>query len=114
MLQYSAANLEIRIGTTTEIVEDLYIVAEESAVSLECFGTGTLKWTSSTGEAISSDESENIYWSYDQTRDALALVIRNFTSLTTAVYTCMTNLTDAHTNAITVSLLITSCKIILY
>lgn len=83
---------------------------EESYVSLECFGTGTLEWTRSTGEDISSDESENIYQIYNQRRDVLTLVIRNFTSLTTGVYTCMTNLTDAHNNPITASLLITSCK----
>ena len=94
----------------SQTLNELYFAEEESEVTLECFGTGSLKWTSSTGSEIEFDESENIFQLYDPTRDALALTIKNFTSLTTDVYTCMTDLTDAHNNSITVSVLITSCK----
>ena len=91
-------------------VSDLYSVENEARVRLECFGTGSLQWSSSTGLQILSDQSGNIYQTYDHTRDALALVIQNFTSVTIATYTCMSNLTDAHNSPITTSVLITSCK----
>ena len=91
-------------------MNELYFAEKESEITLECFGTGSLEWTSSTGSEIKFDESENIYQSYDPTRDALALTIKNFTSLTTDVYTCMTDLTDIHNNPVTESVLITSCK----
>ena len=91
-------------------VTDLYSVENEARVRLECFGTGSLQWSSSTGLQIPSDQSGNIYQAYDHTRDALALVIQNFTSVTIATYTCMSNLTDAHNSPITTSVLITSCK----
>ena len=91
-------------------VNDLYFVEDESNVRLECYGTGSLQWTSSTGLEIPLASSGNIYQSYDPTRDALSLVIQNFTNITTATYTCMTNLTDAQNNPITVSVLVTSCK----
>ena len=93
-----------------QVVSDLYSVENEAQVRLECLGTGTLQWSSSTGSQIWSDESGNIYQSYDHTRDALTLVIQNFTSVNIATYTCMTNLTDAHNSPITASVLITSCK----
>ena len=92
-------------------ISDLYSVQSEASVRLECRGTGTLQWSSSiTGLQIPSDSSGNVYQAYDHTRDALALVIQNFTSITTATYTCMTNLTEAHNSPITSSILITSCK----
>ena len=92
-------------------ISDLYPVENEISVRLECRGTGTLQWSSSTtGLQIPSDSSSNVHQAYDHTRDALALVIQNFTSITTATYTCMTNLTDAHNSPITTSILITSCK----
>ena len=91
-------------------VSDLYSVENEAHVRLECLGSGTLQWSSSTGLQIQSDGSGNIYQSYDHTRDALTLVIQNFTSVTRATYTCMTNLTNAHNSPITTSVLITSCK----
>ena len=91
-------------------VTDLYSVENEASIRLECFGTGSLQWSSSTGLQIPSDQSGNIYQIYDHTRDALALVIQNFTSVTIATYTCMSNLTDAHNSPITTSVLITSCK----
>ena len=94
----------------SQIVEDLHFAEEESSVRLECFGTGSLKWTNSTGLDISSSDLENIYQSYDPTRDALSLVIMNFTSINSATYTCMTNLNDAHNTPLAVSILITSCK----
>ena len=93
-------------------VNDLYFVEDESGVHLMCFGTGNLEWTSSSGLEIPSGESGNIYQSYDHTRDALTLMIQNFTSTTTATYTCMTDLTDAHNDPITVSVLITTLSLI--
>ena len=91
-------------------VEDLHFAEEESSVRLECFGSGSLKWTSSTGLNISSSDLENIHQSYDPTRDALTLVIMNLTSINSATYTCMTNLNDTHNIPLAVSILITSCK----
>ena len=91
-------------------VNDLYFVKNEARIRLECFGTGNLQWSSSTGLQVLSDTSGNIYQLYDHTRDALTLVIQNFTNIAIATYTCMTNLTDAHNSPITVSILITSCK----
>ena len=92
-------------------ISDLYSVQSEASVRLECRGTGTLQWNSSTGLQIPSDTSSNVHQAYyDHTRDALALVIQNFTSITTATYTCTTTLTDAHNSPITSSILITSCK----
>ena len=90
-------------------VNDLYFIENEARVRLECFGTGNLQWSSSTGLQILSDMSGNIHQSYDHARDALTLVIQNFTSVT-ITYTCMTDLTDAHNSPITVSVLIASCK----
>ena len=92
-------------------VSDLYSVENGARLRLECFGTGNLQWTSSTGLEISSDESGNIYRSYDHTRDALTLVIQNFTNDTIATYTCMTDVTDVNGSPITISVLITSCKL---
>ena len=91
-------------------VSDLYSIENEARVRLECLGSGTLQWSSSTGLQIPSDQSGNIYQTNDHTRDALALVIQNFTSDSIATYTCMTNLTDAHNNPVTATVLITSCK----
>ncbi len=95
-------------------INDLYFVENEASVRLECRGTGNLQWSrsSSTGVnlQIPSDQSNNTYQTYDHTRDALALVIRNFSSITIATYTCTTNLTDAHNSPITTSILITSCE----
>ena len=93
-----------------QLISDLYSVENEARVRLECLGTGTLQWSSSTGSQILSDQSGNIYQTNDHTRDALALVIQNFTSDSIATYACMTDLTDAHNNPITASVLITSCK----
>ena len=91
-------------------VNDLYSVENEARVRLECYGTGNLQWTSSTGLEIPLAGSGDIYQSYDHTRDALALVIQNFTSTTIATYTCVTDLIDAHNTPISISVLITSCK----
>ena len=91
-------------------VNDLYFVVDQSSIRLECFGTGTLQWNSSTGLEIPLATSGNIYQSYDPTSDALSLVIRNFTSITTSTYTCMTDLTDMQNNPISESVLVTSCK----
>ena len=91
-------------------VNDLYSVENEARVRLECSGTGILQWTSSTGLEIPPDRSGDIYQSYDHIRDALALVIQNFTSVTIATYTCMIDLTDAHNMSISISVLITNCK----
>ena len=90
-------------------ISDLYPVENEISVRLECRGTGTLQWNSSTG-LLPSDPSSNVYQTYDHTRDARALVIQNFTSIVRAMYTCTTTLTDAHNSPITTSILITSCK----
>ena len=92
------------------MVEDIHFAEEESSVRLECFGTGSLEWISSTGLEISSSDLENIYQAYDPTRDALTLVIMNFTSIDVATYTCKTDLNDAHNIPLAVSVLITSCK----
>ena len=92
------------------MVEDIYFVDDESSVRLECFGSGNLEWSSSIDSEITTSVLENVYQSYDHTRDALALVIRNFTNITTAMYTCMTDLNDTHNRPITISILITSCK----
>ena len=82
-----------------------------SHIRLECFGTGNLQWTSSTGLEIPSDRSGDIYQSYDHTRDALALVIQNFTISNTAVYTCVSDLTDVfNSNPISLSLFLTNCE----
>ena len=87
---------------------------EETRVRLECFGTGILQWTSSTGLEIPSDMSGNVYQSYDHTRDALALVIRNFTTINTAVYTCASDLDNVLNNGpVLLSLLITNCECVL-
>ena len=91
-------------------ISGLYSVGNEARVRLECLGTGNLQWTSSTGFQIWSDQSGNIYQAYDHTRDALALVIQNFTSVTIDTYTCMTNLADVSNMPITSSVLITSGK----
>ena len=106
---YFAAALRLEDESMLSI-SDLYVVEEESRVSLECFGTGRLEWTSSLGFEIPLNVSEEIYQSYDQTRDALALTIKNFTSQTNATYTCTTELTDSQNNPISVSVLITSSK----
>lgn len=98
----------LRIVSGMEEVNDLHFVPEQSTVSLECLGSGSLVWTSSTGLEIPFDESNNIYQSYNETRDALTLVISNFTNSTTATYTCMANLTDSIVT--TSSILVTSCK----
>ena len=89
---------------------DLYFVEDESRVSLECFGTGSLWWNSSTGLEISLNRSADIYWSPDHTRDALALVIQNFTTSYTAVFTCTSDLTVLGGGPLSSSLLITSCE----
>ena len=91
-------------------VNDLYFVEDQSSVRLECFGSGNLQWNSSTGLEIPVATSGNIYQSYDSTRDALSLVIRNFTSITTSTYTCITDLTDTLNSPITEAVLVTSCK----
>ena len=89
---------------------DLYFVEDQLRVRLECFGTGNLQWSSSTGLEISLNRSGDIYWSYDHTRDALALVIQNFTASYTAVYTCTSDLTVFDSDPLSLSLLITSCE----
>ena len=89
---------------------DLYFVEDESRVSLECFGTGILRWNSSTDLEISLNRSADVYLSYDHTRDALALVIQNFTTSYTAVYTCTSDLTVLGGSPLSSSLLITSCE----
>ena len=91
-------------------ISDLHFVEDQSRVRLECFGTGNLQWSSSTGLEISSNQSGDIYWSYDHTRDALALVIQNFTTNYTAVYTCTSDLTNVLGSKLPLSLLITSCE----
>ena len=91
-------------------VNDIYFVEEEAQANLECFGTGQLKWTSSLGFEIPFNMLENVYQSHDQTRDALALTIKNFTGLTTAIYTCTSDLTDTLDNPISVSVLITNSE----
>ena len=106
---YFAAALRLEDESMLSI-SDLYVVEEESRVSLECFGTGRLEWTSSLSFEIPLNVSEEIYQSYDQTRDALALTIKNFTSQNNATYTCTTDLTDSQNNPISVSVLITSSK----
>lgn len=100
----------ILVDELSQIVEDLHFAEEGSSVRLECLGTGNLKWRSSSGLDISSSDLENVYQSYDPTRDALTLVIVNFTSINTATYTCMTNLNDAHNTPLEISIFITSCK----
>ena len=77
---------------------------------MECFGTGDLQWSSSSGLDISSNQSGDIHWSYDHTRDALALVIQNFTASYTAVYTCTSDLAVLGSDPLAFSLLITSCE----
>ena len=92
-------------------VSDLHFVEDLSRVQLECFGTGNLQWSSSTGLEISSNQSDDIYWSYDHTRDALTLVIQNFTASYAAVYTCTSDLTNVLSmRSDSLSLLITSCE----
>jgi hypothetical protein len=93
------------------LISDLYSVENEASVRLDCRGTGNLQWSSSNVNLqILSDQSNNIYETFDNARDALALVIRNFTSISITTYTCTTNLTDAHNSPITTSILITSCE----
>ena len=83
-----------------QISGGLHRVEDHSIVFVECLGTGNLQWTSSTGFEISQDRSDDIYQSYDHTRDALALVIENFTSIYVATYTCATDLVDVYTGPI--------------
>ena len=90
---------------------DIYSVEDQSSVMLECFGTRNLQWNSSTGLEISLNRSDDIYWSYDHTRDALALVIQNFTISYAAVYTCMSDLFMFDSGHLSLSLLITSCEL---
>ena len=109
---YSPATLRL-INNQVE-VSDIYPVQDGNSVSLECFGSGALAWNASTGCLIPVGNSGELYQSYDSTRDSLTLVIRRFSSALTAVYSCMTNLTDAHNNPITASVLITNCKALLW
>lgn len=93
------------------LITDLYYIDELSEVNLECFGTGNLEWTSSNGLEIPRDESSSIHQLYDHTRDALSVDILNFTSINNAVYTCKTDLTDAYERPISLSLLVTNCRL---
>ena len=95
-----------------QIVGGLHHVEEHSEVVVECLGTGNLYWTSSTGFEISQNWSDDIYQSYDHTRDALALVFHNFTSNYVATYTCTTDLVNVYTaGPISHSLLITNGEV---
>ena len=91
-----------------QTVSDIYSVQNGEGVNLECFGPGMLRWTRSTGLEIPTDNTANIYQSYDESRDALALTIRSFSRDATATYTCTTDL--AVNGPITASVLITSCE----
>ena len=106
---FSTAVLKL-YDSRMEEVDDIFFVANSTRVNLECFGSGTLTWTSSTSSEIWTSESGNIYQLYDQTRDAQALIIRNFTSATTAIYTCTTDLINNYNSLIATSVFITSCK----
>ena len=94
-----------------QITGGLLRVEDLSQVAVECLGTGNLEWTSSTGFEISQDESDDVHQSYDPTRDALSLVIRNFTDFYAATYTCRTDLVDGYGRSISRSWLITSGEV---
>ena len=112
ILHFSTAALRLTAaGGEQLLTDDLYYAKEFSQVNLECFGSGNLEWTSSTGFDIPLDELGEIHQSYDHTRDALSLVIANFTSDHTAVYTCTTDLTDDYDRQIALSILITNCEL---
>ena len=99
-------------------VGDLYHVEDHSRVNLECLGSGNLHWTSSNHLEIPQDmlgdvyQFYDVYQSYDHTRDALALVIQNFTSISVGTYACMTNLTDSLGAPISLPLFITNGELI--
>ena len=111
LLHFTYSPAALRLIRNQLEVGDIYPAQNGISISLECFGSGTLTWNASTGVQIPFGNSGDLYQSYDSTRDSLTLMIMSFSSAMTAVYSCMTNLTDAHNNPITASVLITNCKL---
>ena len=94
----TAAQLYLVINVSGEPhpLRDMITVDSGAEVTIECFGSGDLQWTSSTGQEVSTDmESSNLYQLFISSRDVQVLHIRNFSSSNAAAtYTCTTNLTS--------------------
>ena len=74
---------------------------------IECFGTGTLEWSSSSGLDIPSDSQNQKYQQPDYSRGVQTLYINDFSDSVTSTYTCTTDLTNDHLRK---TVYITNCK----
>ena len=78
---------------------------------VECFGSGTLQWTSSTpGLEITSNSQDPIYQQPDHSRSVQTLHIQSFDDDALSIYTCATDLLDSTNNAVQVAVFITNCE----